>query len=88
MNFFESLLNGVKGVLQGRIMRVATIRTKNGDRVKIQVGIPDLMINFETLVPERFVPDCAEGKEVHFVPGIRLGEWGRPTLDLQIKNIQ
>lgn len=87
MNFFQALKKGIEGVLQGKILRVATVKTKNGDRVKIEVGIPELFIKFDQMVPERLIPDCIEGREVRLVPNLKLGEWSKCELDFQIKEI-
>lgn len=87
MNLFKALEKGVKGVLQGVIMSIRTKKIGDSDKVLIQVGVPDLMINFETIVPEKFVPDCFEGQSVQFEPAIIIGKWSKPELRLSMVSV-
>lgn len=91
MNLFKALEKGVKGVLEGKIFSVKSIR--KGDKVHVfaRVGIPDLCINFDKYIPEEFIPDAVEGAAIHFdLNGFHIEKVGKnsiPVLDMDIKGI-
>lgn len=87
MNFFESLSRGVRGLLQGRILKVTTRRYQDKEYVQATVGIPDLFINFDVNIPEKFIPDCLEGMEIQLLPTLRIGKFNKPELILSVENI-
>lgn len=59
--------------------------SKDGKRY-VRVWFSMFGASFNLIVPEKFVPDCVEGKEVVIEFGIRPGKWGSP--DLVIRNIE
>lgn len=89
MNFFQSLLNGVQGLLQGKILRVKTQTSKKSGKpyVKATVGIPELMLKFDVFIPERFVPDCIEGKEIQLYPDLQVNGFQDAELKLEVEKI-
>jgi len=89
MNFFQSLLNGVQGLLQGKILRVRTQKSKKSgkDYVKATVGVPELMIKFDVFIPERFVPDAIEGKEIQLYPDLQVNGFNDAELKLEVEKI-
>lgn len=89
MNFFQSLLNGVQGLLQGKILRVRTQNAKKTGKpfVKATVGVPELMIKFDVLIPERFVPDALEGKEIQLYPNLKIGQYDAPQVEFEVERI-
>lgn len=86
MNLFNALKKGVEGVLEGRVLKVTTFRGKDGkkDTVKATVGIPDLFINFDVFIPEKFVPDVIEDCEIQLLPEIKIGKWNSPELSFSV----
>lgn len=93
MNLFKSLLKGVQGVLQGKVLKVETKRSKKKEGeekeyVIATVGIPDLFINFDLFIPEQFIPDCLEGRSIQLLPNIKVGSWNKPELDLSIAGFE
>jgi len=90
MNLFKALFNGVQGVLEGKILKVQTFRQKEEgkkDSVKVTVGIPDLFINFDVFIPERFVPDAVEGMEIQLLPVIKVEKWNKPEIGFEVVKI-
>ena len=91
-NFFKALAEGVQGVLQGKILSVKTKRFQKDGKEKVltfaRIGLPGMYINFEMIIPEQFVPNCVENKEIHLLPRLRLGKWDKCELDFDIKGIQ
>ena len=92
MNLLKALSEGVKGVLEGTVASVETrnIKCKDGQVrtfVEARVGIPHLCMTFKVKVPEQFIPDCLEGKNVQILPVIKLGDFEKPVLDMVIKGL-
>jgi hypothetical protein len=85
--FFKELEKGVKGVLQGKILSFRTIRKDDRVYTKATIGIAGLYLNFDTNIPEQFVPDCVEGAEIHLLPKLRIGQWNKPEIAFDVDSI-
>lgn len=87
MKFFEALKNGVEGVLQGKVMSVRTIRKEGRVNVFATVGVPEMCLNFDIFVPERFVPDVLEGVQVELAPELKVGQFNRPEIKFELQRV-
>ncbi|PKL43351.1 MAG: hypothetical protein CVV41_09840 [Candidatus Riflebacteria bacterium HGW-Riflebacteria-1] len=87
MNFFEALARGVKGVLQGQILRVTTRKHEDKEYVKATIGIPGLFINFDVNIPEKLIPDALEGREIQLSPTLKIGKYNAPEISFYVEKI-
>lgn len=91
MNLFNALKDGLEGVLEGKIISFRTKRiNKNGSEMvftQARVGIPGLCLTFSVNIPEEFVPNLAENKEILLAPEIKVGDFEKPVLNLKVKGL-
>lgn len=89
MNLFNALFKGVQGVLEGKVIKVTTFRGRDGkrDTVKATVGIPELFINFDVFIPEKYVPDVMEGCEIQLSPEIKVGKYNAPEIGFTVEKV-